>query len=86
MLGGVYCFLTFKRDHVMLRGGGGHARGLLNPLECVGIIKSPVELKRCERVFYLMELKKTSDGKVIFFNFGRNRELKFHTQKKVGSC
>ena len=67
MLGGVYCFLTFKRDHVMLRGGGGHARGLLNPLECVGIIKSPVELKRCERVFYLMELKKPQKEELFFF-------------------
>ena len=41
------------------RGGGG---GGSQPLECVGIIKNPVELKRCETstyltVFYLMELK-----------------------------
>ena len=47
------------------------SRGLLNPLECAGIIKSPVELKRCEKVFYLMELKKktTSEGKLIFLIF-----------------
>ena len=45
-------------------------RGLLNPLECAGIIKSPVELKRCEKVFYLMELKKNNlRRKGYFFNF-----------------
>ena len=84
MLGGVYCFFKFHKGS--RHASRGMLGGLLNHLECVGIIKSPVELKPCERVFYLMELKKTSDGKVIFFNFGRNRELKFHTQKKVGSC
>ena len=62
-------FFNFQKGSRHVKGGGGHARGLLNPLECVGIIKSPVELKRCERVFYLMELKKPQKEELFFFNF-----------------
>ena len=45
-------FLSFAKGHVMLGGGGG---GLLNPLECVGIVKSLLSDKT----------EKTSEGKVI---------------------
>ena len=83
MLGGVYCFFKFHKGS--RHASRGMLGGLLNHLECVGIIKSPVELKRCERVFYLMELKKPQKERQFFFLILKKSRIKVTNKKKVDS-
>ena len=53
--------------------GSRHARGLLNPLECAGIVKSLLS-DGTEK-----NLRRKGN---FFLNFGRNRELKLYTKKR----